>query len=247
MAYYHKFPSLFRPQGGMPPFSPTDIANLALWLDAADSATITQVAGSVSQWNDKSGKGYNATQGTGTSQPVTGLRSINGKNAIKFDGTDDFVNINTGLRSMLTGTNQTAFSVCATDSTAGVQAHFVLNNGGSPALKHSFENTGFSASTQGAGGLLLTVSRDTNPHIVGNLLNIPNRTTFYDGLTATDTNGVSPTYNNAVLMGRESSGANPFNGITGEHIVYAAALTTTQINQVGNYLAAKWGITWTNL
>lgn len=40
-------------------------ASPALWLDANDSATITQSSGNVSQWADKSGNIRNATQGVG--------------------------------------------------------------------------------------------------------------------------------------------------------------------------------------
>jgi hypothetical protein len=41
----------------------------ALWLDAADASTITQVDGAVSRWKDKSGNGNHATQGNGSRQP----------------------------------------------------------------------------------------------------------------------------------------------------------------------------------
>ncbi|MFM5944980.1 MAG: hypothetical protein ACKO9G_16710, partial [Dolichospermum sp.] len=39
-----------------------------LWLDAADSSTITLNGSTVSQWNDKSGNGRNAIQATATNQ-----------------------------------------------------------------------------------------------------------------------------------------------------------------------------------
>lgn len=41
----------------------------ALWLDAADSSTIT-IATGVSQWNDKSGNGRNVSQSTPAAQPA---------------------------------------------------------------------------------------------------------------------------------------------------------------------------------
>jgi hypothetical protein len=50
-------------------FSPRRISGLGLWLDGADSSSITTVTG-VSQWNDKSGNGYNLTQGSTGSQPT---------------------------------------------------------------------------------------------------------------------------------------------------------------------------------
>jgi hypothetical protein len=64
------------------------LPNLALWLDAADTATITESGGAVSQWDDKSGNGYNVTQGTGAAQPTTGSTTQNGLNVLSFDGGD---------------------------------------------------------------------------------------------------------------------------------------------------------------
>ena len=51
-------------------FSPTNIASLQAWFDAADASSITKDASDlVSQWSDKSGNGHHATQSTGANQP----------------------------------------------------------------------------------------------------------------------------------------------------------------------------------
>lgn len=63
----------------------------ALWLDAADASTITTVNGAVSQWNDKSGNGRNATQSTAGARPL--LTTVGGYPVIQFDGVDDWMNI----------------------------------------------------------------------------------------------------------------------------------------------------------
>ena len=50
---------------------PRNIANLGLWLDAADASTFTFGTGTqVSQWDDKSGNSRHATQSTAASRPV---------------------------------------------------------------------------------------------------------------------------------------------------------------------------------
>jgi len=46
------------------------VIQTALWLDANDTSTITLNGLTVSQWNDKSGNGRNATQPTAASQPT---------------------------------------------------------------------------------------------------------------------------------------------------------------------------------
>jgi len=70
--------------GGWTPAS----INTALWLDASDSATITESSGAVSQWNDKSGNGRNATASS-TARPTTGTRTINSLNVLDFNGSSN--------------------------------------------------------------------------------------------------------------------------------------------------------------
>ena len=55
---------------GVPSQWSPNMLNTALWLDAADADTITlDVSNNVEQWNDKSGNGRHATQGTAGSRP----------------------------------------------------------------------------------------------------------------------------------------------------------------------------------
>lgn len=67
------------PASGPPPFSPSDIAGLHLWLDAADAATLwadtagtdpADVAEAVARWDDKSANGYTFIQATSGQRPV---------------------------------------------------------------------------------------------------------------------------------------------------------------------------------
>jgi hypothetical protein len=66
--------------------SPTQLSNLALWLDASDSASVTTVSGNVSQWSDKSGNANHVTQSTSGSRPPYQTSQVNGLNAIYFGG-----------------------------------------------------------------------------------------------------------------------------------------------------------------
>ena len=53
-----------------PPWTPAEISTVA-WFDANHTSTITKdETQSVSQWDDKSGNGNHATQGTGSNQPI---------------------------------------------------------------------------------------------------------------------------------------------------------------------------------
>jgi hypothetical protein len=63
----------------------------ALWLDAADSSTVTTVSGAVSQWNDKSGNARHATQSTSGNRPTLVSGGLNGANTVGFNGSSQFL------------------------------------------------------------------------------------------------------------------------------------------------------------
>jgi len=70
----------------IPTFSPTDLPNLALWLDASTINTDGSVlnGNQISLWKDKSDNGDNAIQTNATNQPV--YDGIN--KSVVFDGDD---------------------------------------------------------------------------------------------------------------------------------------------------------------
>jgi hypothetical protein len=82
-------------------FSPRSIPGLALWLDASDAGTLFQddagttpaVANDavVGRWADKSGNARHATQGTTADKPLLKLAQQNGKSALQFDSTSDYL------------------------------------------------------------------------------------------------------------------------------------------------------------
>lgn len=65
------------------PWTPAQITT-AIWLDAADSSTITESGGVVSQWDDKSGNGRHFTQATVANRPTFETAVQNGLSAVKF-------------------------------------------------------------------------------------------------------------------------------------------------------------------
>lgn len=68
----------------------------ALWLDANDSATITQSGGAITAWADKSGNNRTATADGNPTYSATGMST--NKPAVQLDGTGDgFVSSITGI------------------------------------------------------------------------------------------------------------------------------------------------------
>ena len=86
LPYDHPFRWDATPVGGSKLWRPDELgADLALWLDAEDAASITLNGTDVAQWDDKSSKGWDVSQSTAASQPAYDATGLNGKPAVDFD------------------------------------------------------------------------------------------------------------------------------------------------------------------
>jgi hypothetical protein len=91
-------------------WTPAELTTLA-WFDASKTSSVEHVAGSVTNWNDLSGNGYDALQSSAALQPTTGSETINGLNAIVFAGDYLVADI-----PEYTGTDVAVFAVYKRDS-----------------------------------------------------------------------------------------------------------------------------------
>lgn len=102
-------------------FSPLCIDGLKLWLKA-DAGVTKDESNYVSSWADQSGNGNTFTQSNGSYQPLYEAGVLNGKPAIKFDGSNDYMIKNT---LDLSGTKDvTIFIIFKTLNTATNQSVF---------------------------------------------------------------------------------------------------------------------------
>lgn len=76
--------------GGGAAFSPLQLPDLALWLDASQIYGLND-GDAVAQWNDLSGNGRNATQATTSKKPTWETGEANGHPVVRFDGVDDIM------------------------------------------------------------------------------------------------------------------------------------------------------------
>jgi hypothetical protein len=109
LPYDHPYRWNGTPVGGVKLWRPTEIST-ALWLDAEDASTITLNGSTVSQWNDKSGNGRNATQATAASQPTYTASAINGKPGLTWNGTS-MLWLSTGAWSLAPSRQFASFAV----------------------------------------------------------------------------------------------------------------------------------------
>ena len=86
-------------------FEPTDIANCKFWVDASHITGLND-GDTVTTWNDLSGQGNHITQATAGYKPIYKTNIINGKPAVRFDGTDDILSVTSA-----DATNYTALTV----------------------------------------------------------------------------------------------------------------------------------------
>lgn len=232
-------PRLLRPRASG--FNPKSISGLSLWLDGADSSTITLNGTTVSQWADKSGNGRNATQGTALNQP--GTSTVNGKGAILFDGTND--NLQLGDLSAAFSTAATAFYVLTqhTGASAGsYMAAATRNNSGWWRYVGSSSYLGVFRTTR-----LANVNFNINAASVNGVTVLSSSSTYevyYQGAklhTATaDHNGGN---SHVIGAGGDGAGLQYFLGSMCEVLYYNRALSAADLATVHKYLSKKWGFT----
>ena len=234
-------------------FSPQSIPGLQLWLDGADTTSITGTS-TVTAWRDKSGNGNNATA---TGSPALTQNAINGVQAISTAVGTYFL----GPVS-ITGSTLTCFAVATTNVT--------MPNVRNPRRSQRLVSLANGANRDYAANGVIPLFNQDNTNTIsiykytdGAIIpsnpiqtNIPFlAVTHFDGTTASlwfnGSPGTVPTnpYNTSFIITKYGIGeqANPDNGenwsgFFGEILLFSTALTTPQRQQVEGYLAAKWGL-----
>ena len=222
--------------------SPTDISGLQLWLDASDSSTIIENGGTVSQWNDKSGNGYNVSQGTASNQPTYTASALNSKSVVRFDGNDELTN---GSATVVGGsTNRTVFVVF--NSTGGSATSYGVTLGDSTSTGQTFGVSKEIAVRVNGGYRTWTTAVDSTHAIVTIVLDGTSTTdlsAWKNGSSLTASSTGTQTINTAagIIIGNGTAGGNLV-GDVAEIIVYNSALSTSDRESVESYLSTKWGI-----
>lgn len=229
-------------------FSPRNIAGCSLWLDAADSSTITLSSGAnVSTWNDKSGNAANATaSGNGL---IYTQSAINSKPAILLPGNSTYAFF-TG--TSISGTlNQAIFIILTTIS--GITQYSRLLSFGGAGDYNSLGNMVVGWNSPGGvlierNGIFLPSTNAlvySSPFITSSVISGTSVLGYINGTntltgTTTSTNFTHSQYE----IGSYTNGAGyTWYGYVGEVIIYNSAISDTQRQQIESYLAQKWGLT----
>lgn len=239
------------------PWTPGNITT-ALWLDAADSATVTTVSGNISQWNDKSGNNRNALQATAASRPTYAPNLLNGLPGVSFDGVSDW--LESGSVTLLAA-NETKYTLACVWSYASNETLASL-------FTHSYatnvRNIGIQLNTAGGsifnfycGNNSVTYMQGTRSTSAG--INV----IAYNGADSTAANRLAVRTNGTQITLTTGAGTIPssLTATTGsyqigrtlanyelscilyEFIIVPSSYNVLVFQRLEGYLAWKWGLT----
>jgi hypothetical protein len=224
-------------------------SGLTLWLKA-DVGITTDGSGNVSQWNDQSPSGYNATQTTSTIRPAFVSNVMNGNPVVRLNGSSNYMSLPSGFSNFSSGT--TVFAVFNPTTTANYSRIFDIGNG-APSNNIMLYRDGSAAMMQFA-----CFNGTTAATVIGNsslLLNVPQE---YTGLESSSSialykNGSQLATSTGVALqnltrssnyiGKSNWGGNAlYQGDMAEILIYNRPLSSTEQQQVEVYLADKYGL-----
>ena len=226
------------------------LADLQIWYDAADTATIIPNAtdeSQITQWTDKSNFAHNANPDGGSAKPTyEDTTPQNGYGYIEFDGVDDSLKVSP-ITNITSISGLTVFQVFQTKNiTPPAGDTFLGTNDADFGILHL--NGDMKLTMKGS-------SFDTAKSITANTWH--QHTLIYDGTApslgyrldksaGTVTGGSVPSTSSAntdeMFFGNNVSGTSALDGFLAEVIIFTKTLSAIEISNIENYLSNKWGL-----
>ena len=237
-------------------FDPRSVPGCQLWLDAADSSTITTSGSSVTQWRDKSSMGNNMLPWTTFSNATVSSNFQNNLNVLNFSATGVYQGtISNGpypsdvyLVMALKDTTTHADVISVYSSNAGSTFNS-LTFGEYTASRWHNGSDGFARTPNvisptnetSTSFLLMNWSLSNNNYLIRRNGTQLIQSASYTYTRPTDSRfqigyRVNPT------VFSPSTTAGPLRGYIGEIVAFDSQLVDVQRQQVEGYLANKWGL-----
>jgi hypothetical protein len=247
-------PRLLRPRATG--FNPKSISGLKLWLDVANTSSLTFNGSTVSQVNDLSGNGFHATQGTANNQPTYQATGFNSKPTLFIDSTDTLLSSAALSDIIYTPSTSPAFAlvmacymptlaqggaiILGSDSQANGRHLFISHYGGANIIFDSANPTTgrINVPEQGDAGW-------TSPHILtlyrsGSVMSVRRNGVEIGGRS--DASGSYATATAILQIGKSDTfGLNQM--YLSALLAYAAPLSISQLSAAERGLGKKWGVT----
>lgn len=212
-----------------------------LWLDAADTNTLTLSGSLVTEWRDKSATQLNAVPPSGQEPALT---TIDGLNAIRFTGSKRFFSANQittrDWRNVFIVTKYEAGTTFTSISTGYVSLFSAAIFGGSANGQGFYATNGtnfFQANSFLGGPFYLNavqISADLNNRVV-----LPQLNTSLGIISANATGAVGV---GGYALGTLRDIASPYDGVICEVVSYGSTLSTSDRQKMEGYLAWKWNL-----
>jgi hypothetical protein len=238
--------------GAVPAFLPSDLAGLQLWLDAqdmngnGDGNSGWSDTDAAALWVDKAGIG-NATQSTADNKPAYRTAIINGYPVVRFDGTDDYMDLGNNFSI----DNTVTFFVVYSNNKSARQTIFGQQNTVG-ALAVEFGSTSPNRRVAMMHGVYVAGTGDPAQYPSSPELLVYRRTGAGAGTHTIRVNGATQSLgtdaenswavDGTKELGRRAAGSQPLGADLAELIIYSGALSDAEILQVEAYLNSKWGL-----
>jgi hypothetical protein len=229
------------------PFAPTDESGLVIW-HKADAITASN-GDQISQWDDSSGNANHATQGTQVNRPHYLTGQINSLPAVRFYGTNHYVNIANAL-SGLTSAEVFVVVQLSADPPSGDNETGFWSLTGSSQMTHLTYTDGTIYDTFGTTARKDTSVDPTPSFTSWRLYNVQTAASAWtnrlDGavLYGTGVNTVGFSETAKVYLGASyEPGSYAMDGWIAEFILYNHVLSAAVRDQVEAYIATKYGLT----
>jgi hypothetical protein len=232
-------------------FDPRNTPNCTLWLDAADTRTVTGTT-TVTAWADKSGNGFNGTLVTISTTPALISNALNGKSVINFTGGSYMTTtLSLGTTQPFTlftvarpGFNGTTMAVATVNGNGATRPNCIILFKESNTYNNNWTMGGGTLVTQGN---LNTLSASPSRYDINANYWAPNSTQVNVNGTSYASSSSAPASITAgatfvVGAANELNLGQLWNGHIAEIILFSATLTQPERQQVEGYLAWKWGI-----
>ena len=232
-------------------FTPRQIPGCSLWMDAADSSTMTQSSGYISAWTSKGNNALSFTQSTSTKQPLFVSNVYNRNSVVRCINPGDPV-VNVNITTVNNAVLQTGASFCifiVHNPTIANGSPFCFQNGGGNRIAcHLTENGNVVFDTP---NVRLTYAAPGNYLTSGLKLDVfwsvANAINYRASGTATASASAGPsTWTDGTLTFGSftpTQASYYYQTDIGEIIWFNTAITLAQVQQIESYLAQKWGLT----
>jgi hypothetical protein len=210
--------------------------------------------GKIAEWADTSGNSANAVQATSADQPSIVSNSINGIDAISFNGTATclqppsltFGGTGATIYAVVNATTPTASAQILNYSGATAPDNLIeLSESTSKAAQFTVYNSAGASPTSVAAPTALPTNLYSLIEVVQGDINSTTATMFVNGAQVAQNSAMNP-IPNAILsnnyIGKYSGGSEYFKGNIAELMVYTTPLTATQRALIEAYLMGKYQI-----